>query len=119
MDAQQTDRFRKQLLEQRASVASEMEAHRITGDPVEDRERRDPEEQAVNATASLVETRITEDDENLLKKIDLALERLDAGTYQQCANCGKKIPLARLRAKPSASLCLNCQEDKDAGRLGP
>ena len=117
MDARQTDRFRKLLLEQRESVAREVAAHRTSGDPAEVRERRDPEEQAVHATASLVETRITEDDENLLRKIDFALERLEAGTYQQCANCGKKIPLERLRAKPSASLCLDCQELKDAGEL--
>lgn len=112
MDNEHTEEFRALLVKQREQVSAEMEAHRIPTDPVE---KRDPEEQAVRATAHLVETRLTGDYENLLKKIELALRRLDAGTYQQCANCGKTIPLARLRAKPSASLCVSCQEIKDAG----
>jgi DnaK suppressor protein len=63
-----------------------------------------------------VNDRIVEDDLNLLQKIDLALSRLEAGTYEECANCGDAIPLERLVAKPSVSLCVPCQELKDAGR---
>ena len=92
-------------------MTAEMEAHRMSADPVE---HHDPDEQAVRAATTLVEDRITADHEKLLRKIDFALLRLEDGTYQQCANCEKKIPLERLRAKPSASLCLACQELKDA-----
>jgi DnaK suppressor protein len=31
------------------------------------------------------------------------------GTYGTCANCGKKIPVARLEALPHATLCIECQ----------
>lgn len=114
MDPQHIDRFRKLLLEQRERVTSEVAEHReVEEAPL----APDPEEKAAQAATSLVENRITTDDENLLRKIDFALERLEAGTYQQCENCGKKIPLDRLYARPSASLCLACQEAKDAGRL--
>ena len=109
-----TDQFRALLLEQRELAAAEMDAHRMPPDPVED---HDAEEQAVRITNNLVEDRITDDDENLLEKIDLALERLTAGTYQQCANCGGEIPHERLEAKPSASLCISCQEAKDKHEL--
>lgn len=111
MDTQQTEEFREKLVKQRELVAAELAAHRL---PKDSPESRDPEELAVEATTNLVETRLTEDHENLLRKIDFALERLAEGTYRQCANCGGKIPLERLRAKPSASLCVSCQELKDS-----
>lgn len=99
------------LLEQRESVLSEMKQHQLAGAD------RDPEVQAEQAVETLVEGQITSDDRNLLKKIEFALERLDAGTYELCVECGKTIPLERLEAKPSVSLCLGCQEAKDSGAL--
>lgn len=117
MDAKHTDRFRSLLEKQREDVLIELGRHRPTSPPADDREGRDRESQASRAAAELAERTIAEDHENLLRKIDYALERLEAGTYRECANCGATIPLARLEAKPSASLCLACQEEKDAGRL--
>jgi DnaK suppressor protein len=60
-----------------------------------------------------VENEILESEEHLLEKISTALERIVAGTYGQCAGCGGTIPLARLEAKPSVSLCLDCQSMKE------
>jgi len=46
----------------------------------------------------------------LIAKIDEALERLQDGTYGYCAETGKPIGLARLEARPTASLCIEAQE---------
>jgi DnaK suppressor protein len=62
-----------------------------------------------------------------LDEVDRALEKLDAGTYGICEECGQPIALERLRALPSAALCVPCkrQEERDdettAGRrtIGP
>jgi len=53
-----------------------------------------------------------------IKAIDEALERLEQGTYGMCDTCGKRIPKARLRAVPHAKLCIDCkrQEELAAGR---
>jgi DnaK suppressor protein len=48
--------------------------------------------------------------EKMLEQVDLALERVAEGTYGICANCGKPIPPERLEARPSATLCVNCQQ---------
>ena len=112
VDSAETDRFRKLLLEQRDQVTASIGVE----DPAENQDLRDPEELATLITRTEVNDRIVGDDFNLLQKIDLALSRLDAGTYDQCANCGDSIPLARLQAKPSVSLCVSCQELKDAGK---
>ena len=52
---------------------------------------------------------LTESEANLLAKIELALEKIDHNRYGVCSNCGEEIPLERLQAKPSVSLCLPCQ----------
>lgn len=43
-----------------------------------------------------------------LKRIDLALARIDAGTYGICLNCGDPISDARLAVVPDAALCKSC-----------
>ena len=45
-----------------------------------------------------------------LNQVDQALARMDAGTYGDCANCGRGIPIARLRVRPFAELCVPCAE---------
>ena len=44
-----------------------------------------------------------------LGDIEAALERMDAGTYGQCTDCGVSIPPARLNAYPTAKRCIDCQ----------
>lgn len=48
--------------------------------------------------------------EQLLKKVNDALERLAQGTYGICELCGVEIDPARLKALPYATLCLRCQQ---------
>lgn len=50
-------------------------------------------------------------DQQKLQQIKEALEAINAGTYGQCANCEKPIAIERLRALPSATLCINCQAE--------
>lgn len=45
-----------------------------------------------------------------LRRIDNAMARITAGSYGQCIDCGRQIPLARLQAEPTASRCVHCQE---------
>lgn len=46
-----------------------------------------------------------------IQEIDMALERLDRGTYGFCITCHDPIPAERLKAVPETSQCLECQED--------
>ena len=45
-----------------------------------------------------------------------AMERLAEGTYGICENCGKEISPERLEARPQATLCIDCQREREAGR---
>jgi DnaK suppressor protein len=60
-------------------------------------------------TERQTEFAINEHETAELGDIDAALERMDAGTYGQCTDCGVTIPPARLNAYPTAKRCIDCQ----------
>lgn len=45
-----------------------------------------------------------------------ALERIDAGTYGLCVDCGRPVPEGRLEARPDAARCVACQSEHDRRR---
>lgn len=45
-----------------------------------------------------------------LADIDAALARVADGSYGVCVDCGRAIPVARLRARPTATRCVACAE---------
>jgi DnaK suppressor protein len=50
---------------------------------------------------------------NLLERItqvERAIERLGEGNYGWCERCGNAIPVERLAAFPSATLCVHCKQ---------
>src|SRR5262249_22414032 len=53
-------------------------------------------------------------EENLLREIDAALERLDAGTFGRCEEChGAIMPKARLKEIPYTRYCVECAKKLD------
>lgn len=49
----------------------------------------------------------------LLYHIDMALERIENGTYGLCQSCGKPISEERLEAVPHARLCIQCKANEE------
>ncbi|MGH3310366.1 MAG: TraR/DksA family transcriptional regulator [Streptomyces sp.] len=49
----------------------------------------------------------------MLYQTERALERLDAGTYGLCENCGNPIGKARMQAFPRATLCVECKQQQE------
>lgn len=49
----------------------------------------------------------------LLSQDERAIDRIDAGTYGRCTNCGQPIVKARLQAFPSATLCVSCKQREE------
>lgn len=44
-----------------------------------------------------------------LDAIELALSRMAEGEFGECLRCGEEIAIARLRVRPTATLCVGCQ----------
>lgn len=113
--AADTERIRAALQERRAELREEYDQHlaeiaelqrdRLTdsaGDDQADTGSKTFErEQEISLANSILE-RITQ--------VERALERLAEGSYGWCERCGSAIPVERLAAFPSATLCVRCKQ---------
>ena len=59
------------------------------------------------------EFRLRGREKSLLSKIDLALKKIDDGTFGVCDVCDEPIGKKRLEARPETSLCIRCKEDQE------
>ena len=57
--------------------------------------------------------RLRERERQLIQKIDLALEKIDDGSYGTCMSCGEDIGLNRLMARPVADMCIDCKSQQE------
>jgi len=48
-----------------------------------------------------------------LDKIQKALEKIDGGSFGVCDDCGERISIKRLEARPETTLCIRCKEDQE------
>ncbi|MDQ3036500.1 MAG: TraR/DksA C4-type zinc finger protein [Myxococcota bacterium] len=53
--------------------------------------------------------------ETQLQQMRAALKRIGADTYGECLGCGEPIGIARLRARPEAPFCRQCQSPDARG----
>ncbi|MBN2515436.1 MAG: TraR/DksA family transcriptional regulator [Deltaproteobacteria bacterium] len=51
--------------------------------------------------------------DNRLRELKDALERIENGTYGTCMECKEDIPVQRLMARPTTILCVGCQEARE------
>ncbi len=79
---------------------------------------RDPHDDSF--ATLIVDTNLTEIERDVeeLGMIDSALQRISAGTYGDCIDCGQSIPLPRLQAEPTAERCIKCQERFERTHVG-
>jgi DnaK suppressor protein len=52
-------------------------------------------------------------EQKLLKKIELAIEKIDNGTYGICEVCGCEIGIRRLEARPVTTMCIDCKTEQE------
>ena len=52
---------------------------------------------------------LEENADQIVREIDVALGRIEDGSYGTCARCGRDIPSERLDAVPYAVLCVDCK----------
>ena len=75
--------------------------------------QQDLGEEDVDASCDEVTSQLAERMAGEMGEIEDALARFREGTYGQCEDCGRTIPIARLQAKPTATTCVACQERRD------
>ncbi|WP_430461256.1 TraR/DksA family transcriptional regulator [Thalassolituus sp. LLYu03] len=93
---------RKTLLEARADKTERDASHR------DEAVSADFAEQATERENDDVLRTIALESKHEIDQINLALARIEAGTYGACSECGAAIGEQRLAAVPYSSLCLSC-----------
>jgi DnaK suppressor protein len=120
-------RIRTMLAQKKLALTSHIQAELSELEKPEKRHRADLEEIASDThdTDSLCE--IMDIEASQIDQIDMALTKIDNGTYGICEDCGGEIPLARLEALPFATQCIDCKRKaefegqisgSDSSRLG-
>lgn len=109
MSNKQLAYFRQKLLQWRQDLVEESQ-ETINNLRDEVRDVGDEAERATRETENSLELRTRDRYRKLIGKIDQALARVDDGTYGYCEETGEEIGLARLEARPIATLSLDAQE---------
>lgn len=114
MSCAQLEFFRLRLQDERhrllESAQSTLEQMRAIARGADSNDRASTEEKLS------LEFRIRDRERKLLKKIDDALVRIEAGTYGWCAETGEPIGIPRLLARPTATLCIEAQERHESNK---
>jgi RNA polymerase-binding protein DksA len=113
--AEETERIREALAERRDELRAELEQtmseiaeaqrERLTdsaGDDQADTGTKTFEREQEISLANSIRERVSQ--------VERALDRLDDGQYGWCERCGNPIPVERLAAFPSATLCVTCKQ---------
>ena len=74
---------------------------------------RDSIDESMEEEIFSTELRLRDREKFLLGKILGALERLDAGTIDECESCSEAIGYKRLLARPVTTLCIDCKEERE------
>ena len=102
------EEFRQQLLGWKQQLMQEVDrtvTHMkdvATNDP-------DPADRATQEEEFTLELKTRDRERRLIKKIDSTLESINIGDYGYCDSCGIEIGLDRLRARPTATQCIDCK----------
>jgi DnaK suppressor protein len=59
------------------------------------------------------EFRLRGREKSLLAKLDLALRKIDDGTFGVCDRCEEPIGKKRLEVRPETTLCIQCKEAQE------
>ncbi len=115
------DKIKKQLEEQRTKIAAGID--HITNDNL-NLSQRDASGDLSGYTFHMADVAtdnfdrefsldIASNEQQLLNRIDEALQKIKDGTYGICENCDVNIGMERLKAVPYAKLCIKCKEEEE------
>jgi DnaK suppressor protein len=109
MNPRQREYFRQKLERWRDEILRES---RETLENLQEESQNHPDmaDRASSESDRALELRTRDRQRKLISKIDAALKRIDDGTYGFCEETGDPIGIARLDARPIATLSLEAQE---------
>jgi DnaK suppressor protein len=109
MNERQLEYFKEKLQKWKEDILRESR-ETVTHLQLETENHPDLADRASSETDRALELRTRDRQRKLIAKIDEALRRIDEGAYGYCEETGEPIGLARLEARPIATLSVEAQE---------
>jgi len=112
MNKKKLEEFRELLQEQMDQLLHE--AGKTVSEMTDEKTNfPDPTDRASLESDRNFELRIRDRERRLIGKIREALDRIDAGEFGECEDCGDQIGEARLKARPVTTLCIECKTEQE------
>ena len=111
MNDRQLEFFRHRLCEMEAELRAN--ADQTTVNLRETTVAPDPADRATIEEEHALELRTRDRERKFLKKVQAAIKRIDDGDYGYCEETGDPIGVARLMARPTATLSLEAQQRRE------
>jgi DnaK suppressor protein len=109
MNERQLEYFKQKLLKWKEDILRESR-ETLSHLQSETENHADVADRASSETDRALELRTRDRQRKLISKIDEALRRVEDGSYGYCEETGEPIGVARLEARPIATLSLEAQE---------
>ena len=111
------DKFRAVLEEERIRLRELLDEHELERENArlaETAAERSPDPSSAEGGSMAFEYEkdlsVDANTEDLLRKAEKALKRLNEGSYGVCESCGAAIPVARLEVLPYTTVCVECAQ---------
>ena len=109
MNERQREYYRRKLTNWKNEILREAQ-DTLVALQTESENHPDLADRASSETDRAIELRARDRQRKLIAKINAAIGRIDDGTYGYCEETGDQITIARLDARPVATLSLEAQE---------
>ena len=117
MDKKKADIFKKRLLTKKDELLRLVSKSEQDGREADEEATQDIADKAANSYTKEFLFHQSDENRRVLQLISEALDRMKAGTYGECVQCGEEVQQKRLEAVPWARHCIECQEKQDHGEL--
>lgn len=117
MNRKQVEKYQKLLEAKRVELLTRVQAARASEQEGRSEIAPDLGDRAITTMNRDLSYQLSTGERDILKRIDDALDRIEAETYGECLACSKKVQQGRLDAVPWARHCIDCQELQDLGQL--
>lgn len=113
LNKKEIEKFRKLLETKRESVYENAKKTLTDNMVLDPNDLPDEMDLASSEALQSFEFRLRGREKAHLTKLDLALRKIEEGSFGICAECEEPINRKRLEARPETQLCIRCKEDQE------
>ncbi len=113
MNKKEMKRFQTLLEERRTEIMDQFQSTKEKGISFDPDDLPDEVDHASSEADQSMNLRLRDRERVLMRKIQKALQKIEAGEYGVCESCGEEIGVKRLEARPVTELCIQCKEEEE------